>query len=787
MSTNENNKTYTEFEDSISSKWLLWLGAITMAFGGIFLVKYSIESNILPPIFRVGSGALFGFVLAIGGEKIRRVRKGLDWWKEKPDYLPSAISASGLFILFASVFSAYALYDLISSQMAYTSLAIIAFGASYLALFQGRFFAYLGLVGGMLIPALVSTGVAEEWGLFPYLLMVTASSLWVSRKKDWTDIAASSLGLSLIWTVLWIVGNTYTYDLLPIGLFVLTIGALNNIFLRGASPARSEDCTLEGLIPTHAVTMISDLVTLSSFGLLVTFVQLDDYSMLSLTFLGVAAACYVIGLIRFAEYDIGTLAAVGTTMATFVIWQLSGSTEGSFIASELINNDVTVMALVSSVIISVSIFINLHKLLRKELWALVGVAYPILSVTFVYATQSAGEPHLVLAGAALVFATFFALATLVVMNNKEYYGKVILAAYSSAATMALSLSLAFTLQDAWLTLSFALEIVALALIWKKLEVKELRIFAFILAAVVIVRLLFNPEIFGYQPLHEMPVFNWLFYGYGLTAILFAYAARVFKSDAYKDHLVELLHIGSVLLAVAFTTLEIHVLFAKAGDVLTDVTAFEMAAQTANWAIASTILYWFESKNQYTILAIVRKFLMALTVAGMILGGGFLANIFTTNVNVGPYVIFNLQLLQYFVPAVLYGYKAYLANTLGRDSKYTYGGIAFLLTWYWITAEVFHAFHPYGSSTPVSDWEWYSYSAAWLVYTLVILLGGMRFGSLIIRKVGLGLLAFVILKVFLFDMDHLEGIARALSFMGLGGTMIGIGYLYQRMMSRAQLG
>ena len=36
-----------------------------------------------------------------------------------------------------------------------------------------------------------------------------------------------------------------------------------------------------------------------------------------------------------------------------------------------------------------------------------------------------------------------------------------------------------------------------------------------------------------------------------------------------------------------------------------------------------------------------------------------------------------------------------------------------------------------------------------------------------------------LKVFFSDMDALTGLYRALSFLGLGATLVAIGYLYQR--------
>ena len=44
---------------------------------------------------------------------------------------------------------------------------------------------------------------------------------------------------------------------------------------------------------------------------------------------------------------------------------------------------------------------------------------------------------------------------------------------------------------------------------------------------------------------------------------------------------------------------------------------------------------------------------------------------------------------------------------------------------------------------------------------------------------------LLLKVFLFDMAALTGFYRALSFIGLGGSLLGIGYLYQRFVFAVQ--
>ena len=59
-------------EESLTSRWLVWLGAITIALGSIFLVKYSIERGWLGPAVRVSLGFTFGVVLLLAGEWLRQ-------------------------------------------------------------------------------------------------------------------------------------------------------------------------------------------------------------------------------------------------------------------------------------------------------------------------------------------------------------------------------------------------------------------------------------------------------------------------------------------------------------------------------------------------------------------------------------------------------------------------------------------------------------------------------------------------------------------------------------------
>ena len=80
-------------------------------------------------------------------------------------------------------------------------------------------------------------------------------------------------------------------------------------------------------------------------------------------------------------------------------------------------------------------------------------------------------------------------------------------------------------------------------------------------------------------------------------------------------------------------------------------------------------------------------------------------------------------------------------------------------------------------------ETYLYSASLLLLAIAWLARGIQTSSALLRIAGLLLLTLVTFKVFLIDASQLEGILRILSFLGLGIALIGIGWIYGKIMSR----
>ena len=149
------------------------------------------------------------------------------------------------------------------------------------------------------------------------------------------------------------------------------------------------------------------------------------------------------------------------------------------------------------------------------------------------------------------------------------------------------------------------------------------------------------------------------------------------------------------------------------------------------------------------------------------------------VRVGNLMIVDALLLADLVPALVYAIVAWQSPT--RPALRTVTRIlAVAYAFAWITLEIQHGFHDkvelFRSST---ETEWYLYSVAWLAFAGVALAGGLLWRNQWLRRAGLIGIGLVVAKVFLSDMADLSGVLRALSFLGLGLALVGLGYAYRR--------
>ena len=60
------------FEEQFGTRWVVWVGGVALALGGIFLVRYTIQQGLIGPGVRIALGALLALALIAAGEWSRR-------------------------------------------------------------------------------------------------------------------------------------------------------------------------------------------------------------------------------------------------------------------------------------------------------------------------------------------------------------------------------------------------------------------------------------------------------------------------------------------------------------------------------------------------------------------------------------------------------------------------------------------------------------------------------------------------------------------------------------------
>lgn len=179
----------TTLERDLASRWLVWVGGVALALGGIFLVKFGVEHSVLGPTGRVLAGGALGLALLLGSEWLRRHSAPVldQRLGQKADYVPAALAGGGLIACYASLLTAHELYGLLGPQLTFGLLALTALLGLALALVQGPLLAVLGLLGGYLVPVLVDTGHQSQAGLLGYvgLISLAALALQCRVKRAW--------------------------------------------------------------------------------------------------------------------------------------------------------------------------------------------------------------------------------------------------------------------------------------------------------------------------------------------------------------------------------------------------------------------------------------------------------------------------------------------------------------------------------------------------------------------------------------------------------------------------
>jgi uncharacterized membrane protein len=189
------------FEERIGTRWVVWLGGVTLALGGFFMVRYSIDAGLLGPRVRTLLAGAFALALLAAGEWTRRKESSSVIQLLPIANIPAILTAAGTAVAFATFYAAYGLYGFLAPATAFILLGLVALGTLAAALLHGPVLAGLGIAAAFATPVLVSSEKPDFWPLSIYLAIVTAAAFGLARIRLWRWLAVTTIVFALLWTL----------------------------------------------------------------------------------------------------------------------------------------------------------------------------------------------------------------------------------------------------------------------------------------------------------------------------------------------------------------------------------------------------------------------------------------------------------------------------------------------------------------------------------------------------------------------------------------------------------
>ena len=720
----------------------VWIGAIALVFAAFFLVRYSVESGLLGPGVRVLLAAVFSVALIAAAEAARR----LSLTRDDPR-IAQALAGAGVAAAYATLYLAAASYDLIGAGTAFLLLALITLSAIVLSLRHGAPTAIMALTGGFVAPLVAgieTTGVAP---LLVYLALLIAALFGLAVRQGWSWLALATAGAGFAWiNILWALLGGEALPAVAGFAVALAIAAAAAMPASGARrPAWVIAPVLAGLLQLLALAPALDFSPLA-WGYHLTL----GAGALALAWWrpalrpGAMAAALVTVALLLAAFD----AAAPTAGAAAVIATLLFGGAGLAFSRDARTWAATAMIGLGGPYIAA--LAGQPRALPDLGWMALGLLLAAAAggLSWRHADR-ANERDLGLVGGAALAAALLTVA-LGQPLPMPWVGVSALVAMAALIAWAARIRTDATL---WTLPAFA----AAAAVSAGIEPLGDWI-------VLVIEALFgNPLTYPLLP----PLMDMLA-AVALPAAAIGAALMVPQAFGRWRRL-------AAVTAVLLGLVALYAL-AKAPLAIASAERFEafgfaeraiitQVLLAAAWGLARWRPEWRRVALALAALGFARIVWFDLLVTNPLAGGQ----------RVGAIPLLNFAVIHA-------GLAAFWAWRL-RPLHAVFRPLALLLAILTALVAVRQAAHGSLLSGAVKPAENLGYSAALLLLSLAWLWRGVTTGARDLRLAGLALLTATTLKVFLIDAARLEGLGRVLSFLGLGLALIGIGWVYGRVLGR----
>lgn len=765
------------FIQQFKNNWMIWIGGVALAFGGVFFVNYALDAGLLSPMMRILLGALFGLALIVAAEYLHRKKVPFEGFA---NYVPAVLAGGGFISLFALTLLTLISFKLIEPTAAFILLAIIALGASWYALRFGPVLALLGILGSYSVPLWISSEQPQWILLLCYVALISVSATLVANKvkRGW------------LWYMIWIA---------HLGWLLLSVVSINNAYSQYIAWSLFSAFSVWLLIIWPRLGLRLSPISKEPLGVLPLIKQIPDNPILLIIF---SATALLIGLQ-------GDLVAATSILVIFALVLLIAPLAFSgWDAWPLLILPLLAVLLFSQTMPNQ----GYNNFLAFQ--GLLGIALALAFLVFIYALLLASKYPKRLSFSILASSIVFWTLALSYANNSVdiidiLYPFWFVILLSTAAILIVfaqrsqslmqqfcywvganaNLTFAFTLvlDKTALTLAISLQILLVSWLIRRLQITIPQWPIKLLVAGVLFRLTFAPWMDDYADLSLFSL-HWTTLFYPVVMIVFALSLFLWQTNKAMQSWL----LGALLhLAALYVTTQTGLYLVGHLPDFYHLSLYEQILLSMNWLLLGSV-YLYRQQLAGQLAQLYRIGASVLLGAGALLQLRLLTqyNPFIEDfIHIGSSVIFSWLWLWWGIPLLvsLWVYKksALLIKQIKQPALMS-AAVLFallingLIRQFWQGENIF-------IEQPTSEAELYSYSIIWLLLSASLVVISHLKQQEKPQKIGMALLALVVAKVFLVDMANLEGLLRAISFIGLGLCLVALSWLFQWLRKQNQTG
>ena len=178
----------------LGGNWLARIGIVALIFGVAFFISLAIDRGWLNETYRVLLGVAGGLVFIAAGE----------YYRNRYAVWAQTVTGGGVAILYLSVYGAFALYALISTELAFGAFALITVYGALLSLrHEAVGVAVLSISGGFATPLLLQERLPDQRLLLVYVLLLDIGVLALAAFRNWRWFTLLAWVGSLILFAFW--------------------------------------------------------------------------------------------------------------------------------------------------------------------------------------------------------------------------------------------------------------------------------------------------------------------------------------------------------------------------------------------------------------------------------------------------------------------------------------------------------------------------------------------------------------------------------------------------------